>query len=70
MSRGLVLYRKGLQYFRDIWDPGINYFVGWEEAQTKIFLVEIYHGFLIKLLEFYAPFCERMLNQLGAQSTS
>ena len=66
----MFLTKKSLRYFRDIWDPGRNDFLGWDEERMKFSLVEVYHDLWVKLLELYGPFRERMLNQLGTQPTS
>ena len=38
MSRAYTLYRKGLRYFRDIWDPREYEFLNWEDAKVKFSL--------------------------------
>lgn len=69
MDRAFVLYRKGLRYFRDVWDHGIDEFLSWEEASIKFSLPEVYWVWT-KLVEHYSPFHERMLRQRKAQPTS
>ena len=67
MNRAFVVYKKGLRFFRDIWDHGMNGFLRWEEARFKFFLPEVYFYFWIKLVEHYD---ERMRGQYGAKPTS
>ena len=46
MNRVHILYKKkGLSDFHDIWDPGRNNSLGWDEACMKFSLVEVYHDF-------------------------
>ena len=45
MDRTLILYRKGLRYFRDIWHLGRNGFWEWEEAKAEFSLAEVYYDF-------------------------
>ena len=69
-SRALTLYGKVVRYFWDIWDPGRYVVHNWEVVKGKLSHDEIYHGFWIRLLEFYGPSRDRMLNQQIAQPTS
>ena len=38
MDRTFVLYRKGFQYFHDIWDPGRKKKLEWKEVQLNSLL--------------------------------
>lgn len=42
----------------------------WEEGEVKFSFAGIYNDFWVQLVEFYGPFCDRMLIQHGAQLTS
>lgn len=54
MDRALVLYKKGLRQFHDIWDRSWNNFVEWKVAHIKFSLVKVFYVIWIKLLEHYA----------------
>ena len=69
MGKAHTLYKKGLRYFRDIWDLGRKEFLNWEVAIIKFSLIEIYQDLWVMLLEFYGRFHDRMLNQTNTQLT-
>ena len=70
MGMALILNRKGLRYFRDVWDLGRYEFLKWEISRVKFSLAKIYHDFWVKLLDIYGPFRDRMLSLQSAQLTS
>ena len=55
MSKAHTLYRNGLRYFREIWDPGRYYFMNWEDARVNFSLEEVHRDFWLELTEFYGP---------------
>ena len=63
ISRACNLYMKGLRYFMDIWDPGLYDFLNMETTRVKVSLEEVYQDLLLKIIEFYIPFYDGMLNQ-------
>lgn len=38
MDRGIVLHKKGVGHFQDIWDLGGNDFLEWEDAHIRFLL--------------------------------
>lgn len=47
----------------DIWDPGLYDFLNMETTRVKVSLEEVYQDLLLKIIEFYIPFYDGMLNQ-------
>lgn len=70
MSRACTLYRKGLRYFKNIWDPGKHDVLNWETTKVKFLAEEVYQELWLKLIEFYSSFRDRMLNEQNAQLIS
>lgn len=70
MDRAIVLFGKGLCFFWDIWDPGKNDLLVWEEAQNKILNCSVYCDFWVNLLDCYDSFHMKIINQYEATSTS
>lgn len=64
------LHKKGLRFYKDIYDPSQSDFLGWEEARTKFSFAEMYSYFWVKLMAQYGLFHERMHSQHGTKPTS
>lgn len=54
----------------DIWGPMRYDQLKWDIAKVVFSLEEICHDLWFKLIEFYGPFQDRMLNQQSTQLTS
>ena len=65
MDRALVLYKKGLRQFHDIWDRSWNNFVEWKVAHIKFSLVKVFYVIWIKLLEHYASWRSTIISHLS-----
>lgn len=70
MDMALILYRKGLRYFLEIWIlEGMIFWYG-RKKKLNSPLLRFTKIFGLKLVEFYGPFRDKMLIQHGAQLTS
>ena len=70
MSRDYTLYKNGLRYFRDTWDPWKHDFLIWEDSRVKFSLEKVHRDFWLKLTEFHEPFRDGMFNQQNTQLNS
>jgi hypothetical protein len=61
MDRAFVMYKEGLRYFNDVWDPSPNDFLKWVGSRLKFFLSLDYMDFCSKLVERYKVYTTRIL---------